>query len=222
MPYSTDHHAGSSVLSYQMHLLIALRSYPQVRGPIASHQHRYLFGPGAFVSVLSLDLCLEYFLTAHRFPCPRLYYGSGERKKLLMPSSDSLYSAFIRDAQPSAGSNAAASANLDQRYRTPAGPGTSHRHILSRSAQHISPEPNPQLTSDTVEVEVPPMVRLRSAIRKQTSSIWSPHLVRDRRASRYNIWEPPAAHWTPEAPRLGRQNIQRICFVAGFALPLSV
>lgn len=62
---------------------------------------------------------------------------------------------------------------------------------------------------------------LRAALRKQTSSIWSPHLARDQRASGYSMWDPPSVSWSAESGILGRRNVQVVLFIAGFVLPFA-
>ncbi|KAL6850896.1 hypothetical protein ACO1O0_008022 [Amphichorda felina] len=58
-------------------------------------------------------------------------------------------------------------------------------------------------------------------VKKQTSSIWSPHLRRDRRASRYSIWDPPSAVWSTESGFDWRRNQQVVLFVVGFIIPFA-
>ncbi|TPX11149.1 uncharacterized protein E0L32_000967 [Thyridium curvatum] len=57
--------------------------------------------------------------------------------------------------------------------------------------------------------------------RHKTSSIWSPHLRFDRRASRYSIWEPPSVSWSAESGLMGRRNAQVVLFMAGFIFPFA-
>ncbi|CAK7269109.1 hypothetical protein SEPCBS57363_003438 [Sporothrix epigloea] len=57
-------------------------------------------------------------------------------------------------------------------------------------------------------------------LRKMTSSVWSPHLQIDRRATRFSAWEPPSVTWTTNAnSTFDRRNLQVICFTLGFILP---
>ncbi len=59
-------------------------------------------------------------------------------------------------------------------------------------------------------------------LRKMTSSIWSPHLRVDRRATRFSVWEPPSGTWSTESSSaFDRRNIQVICFTAGFIFPFG-
>lgn len=61
---------------------------------------------------------------------------------------------------------------------------------------------------------------VRRSVKKQTSSIWSPHLGYDRRASRYSVWEPPAV-WSAEGGITNRRNIQVVLFMVGFVFPFG-
>jgi len=53
------------------------------------------------------------------------------------------------------------------------------------------------------------------------SSIWSPHLRMDRRATRHSMWEPPSVNWSTEGGWYGRRNIQLLMFIIGFIFPFS-
>lgn len=66
-----------------------------------------------------------------------------------------------------------------------------------------------------------PVLAVVRGIKKQTSSIWSPHLGRDRRAARYSIWEPPTADWSAQSEMTGRRNAQIVMFVVGFIFPFG-
>lgn len=66
-----------------------------------------------------------------------------------------------------------------------------------------------------------PVLQVARRIKRQTSSIWSPHLDYDRRASRYSIWEPPSATWSEEAGIISRRNMQVILFIIGFVFPIG-
>jgi hypothetical protein len=58
-------------------------------------------------------------------------------------------------------------------------------------------------------------------LRNQTSSIWSPHLVRDRRSKHTSVWEVPSVSWSTESGILGKRNAQRVLFIVGFIFPLA-
>lgn len=89
-----------------------------------------------------------------------------------------------------------------------------------RRPREVRPPPMAQAASDSGSVDNN-HDPLRSVFRRQTSSIWSPHLARDQRASGYSIWEPPSIDWSTESGPLGRRNIQIVLFIVGFILPLS-
>lgn len=60
-------------------------------------------------------------------------------------------------------------------------------------------------------------------LRKITSSVWSPHLQIDRRATRFSAWEPPSVTWTNNTnSNFDRRNLQVICFILGFILPFGM
>ena len=66
--------------------------------------------------------------------------------------------------------------------------------------------------------------RVRSiarGVKKQTSSIWSPHLRRDHRESRYSMWDPPSAVWSTQSGFDWRRNQQVVLFVIGFMIPFG-
>jgi hypothetical protein len=132
-----------------------------------------------------------------------------------MPSSDSLYSAFVRDrdAQHNVHSFVADPELLQANLRT-------QRHHAAEIIPPTVTRP-PSAAASVGMTMVQPATGLRAAIRKKTSSIWSPHLVHDRRASRYSIWVPPQNHWASESTQLGRRTVQRICFMVGFIFPFA-
>ncbi|POR33592.1 Uncharacterized protein TPAR_06223 [Tolypocladium paradoxum] len=144
----------------------------------------------------------------------RLYYGSGERRFLAaQPSSDSLFSEFNDGSQggsflsrsPSA-ERATPAIHSPRRRPREAAPRRRRREVDSEADYGIAPCPTM------------PVARV---VKKQTSSIWSPHLRRDRRASRYSIWEPPSAVWSTDGSFRYRRNLQPVLFVAGFIFPFA-
>jgi hypothetical protein len=66
-----------------------------------------------------------------------------------------------------------------------------------------------------------PVIAVVRNIKKQTSSIWSPHLARDRRPVSQSIWQPPASQWEARSELTGRRNAQVTMFVVGFVFPLG-
>jgi hypothetical protein len=66
-----------------------------------------------------------------------------------------------------------------------------------------------------------PVLAVVRNIKKQTSSIWSPHLAQDRRPVSQSIWQPPALQWEARSELTGRRNAQVTMFVVGFVFPLG-
>jgi hypothetical protein len=75
----------------------------------------------------------------------------------------------------------------------------------------ISPAPAPQGHD----------YRVFRTLKQKTSSIWSPHLQTDRRATRYSVWDPPSVSWSADSGMLGKRNAQVVLFILGFILPLG-
>ncbi|KAH6671626.1 hypothetical protein F5X68DRAFT_43943 [Plectosphaerella plurivora] len=148
----------------------------------------------------------------------RLYYGSGERRWLRQAASSDSMGTDYNDG----GSRPTSS------FRT-GSPSTEHLplNIYSprRRPREVRHMPMAHPASDSGSLDINPVspagVPLRSVFRRQTSSIWSPHLARDQRASGYSIWEPPSIDWSTESGPLGRRNVQIVLFILGFILPLS-
>lgn len=137
----------------------------------------------------------------------RVYYGSGERRWL---ASASAISEGDDDSRPTTSRGPRGSP--PQQF----GEGIHNPRRRPRESQHDDPHipsPEPALISGFADI--------RRIVRKQTSSIWSPHLRPDRRISRYSMWQPPAEAWSPDHHVLGRRNIQVVSFVAGFIFPLG-
>lgn len=85
----------------------------------------------------------------------------------------------------------------------------------------IRQDPNQEPQDEIQQAESHPVLQVARRIRKQTSSIWSPHLAHDRRAARYSIWEPPSTTWSEDAGIISRRNMQVILFIAGFVIPIG-
>jgi hypothetical protein len=62
---------------------------------------------------------------------------------------------------------------------------------------------------------------IQLGVRRMTSSIWSPHLQTDRRASRMSIWQPPSVTWSADTGFFGRRNMQVLLFAIGFIFPFA-
>ncbi|KAF5663667.1 hypothetical protein FHETE_7372 [Fusarium heterosporum] len=143
----------------------------------------------------------------------RVYYGSGERKWLAaQPSMESMYSAYTDSQAPET-----------QLSRSPSQDAnvTNIRNPRRRPRDHFPRQPSNADSIDVNSVSAHPVMAVVRNIKKQTSSIWSPHLVRDRRPVEYSIWEPPAAEWEARSELTGRRNAQVTMFVVGFIFPLA-
>ncbi|RCI10982.1 hypothetical protein L249_5358 [Ophiocordyceps polyrhachis-furcata BCC 54312] len=150
----------------------------------------------------------------------KLYYGSGERRFLASAlSSESLLSEYNFHGRSRASSFLSRSPSAE---RYPA-------VIQSPRRRPLQAMPS-QRRCDTAErgddadeiLESPtntfwPGRRLR----EQTSSIWSPHLRRDRRAYGYKIWDAPSTVWSANEPLLSRRRLQPTLFGVGFVFPLA-
>ncbi|ORY69489.1 uncharacterized protein BCR38DRAFT_480676 [Pseudomassariella vexata] len=132
----------------------------------------------------------------------RVYYGSGE-KRLAVPSVMS----YSDDSRP--GSSWVGSAS----------PSNENLPIFSPRRRPREMHPNGD-RPDSMEITPVSMGNFRRGVRKMTSSIWSPHLDHDRRASRYSMWQPPSMTWSAEGG-LGRRNIQVVLFALGFIFPFA-
>lgn len=145
--------------------------------------------------------------------CARLYYGSGERRFLtIQHSSESLFSEFSASvhnspliSRPPSIKRFTPGTQLPPQRRPPPAPCEA---------------PSPLQSASDGPVPCPPL-NMVCRIKKQTSSIWSPHLRRDRRSRRYNLWRPPSTVWIKEEHISRRSNIQAILFVSGFVFPFG-
>ncbi|KAF4972567.1 hypothetical protein FZEAL_9569 [Fusarium zealandicum] len=143
----------------------------------------------------------------------QVYYGSGERKWLAaQPSMESMFSEFSDSQSPGSFLS-----------RTPSQDGNVPNIQNPRRRPR---EPFPRRQSDTGSLEITsaptyPVMAVVRNLKKQTSSIWSPHLARDRRSFRYSVWQPPAADWGARSELTGRRNVQVTMFVVGFVFPLA-
>ncbi|KAH7260036.1 hypothetical protein FSOLCH5_009611 [Fusarium solani] len=144
----------------------------------------------------------------------KVYYGSGERKWLAaQPSMESMYSEFS-DSQPPASflsrtpSQDANVTNIHNPRRRPREPVPRRRS--EAGSMDITPAPPAH-----------PVMTVVRNLKKQTSSIWSPHLARDRRPFQHSIWQPPTSDWEARSELTGRRNAQVTMFVVGFIFPLA-
>ena len=149
-------------------------------------------------------------LTSTSLPAwARVYYGSGERKRFA--SAVSL--ALDDDASRPASS-----------FHASGSPTTDHFPLNIYSARKRAREVHPRgprRDSDVASLDVS-QINARRGLRHMTSSIWSPHLRTDRRASRYSVWDPPSVQWSADSGGvLGRRNAQVVLFMVGFLVPFG-
>jgi hypothetical protein len=167
-------------------------------------------------------------LLANTIPAwARLYYGSGEWRFLVArpgtssEGSDSRHNSFrSRSGSP----------NTDHFPATIYSPRKRPREVSNNQA----PEPE----RDSLEITPAPeglrdgegRRNRRSTSAQKTppfrtwsmSSIWSPHLRVDRRATaRSGVYGPPSVSWSTEGRFLGRRNAQVMLFVVGFIFPFG-
>lgn len=143
----------------------------------------------------------------------KLYYGSGERRYLGAPSISTSESGSRAGSIFRGGS-----------------PANDHFPLNIYSSRKRAREVQPagqRPFSDSASMDIAPYQphegyqQISRGMKKKTSSIWSPHLRMDRRASRYSIWEPPSVNWSAESGMWGRRNIQVVMFIAGFVFPFG-
>ncbi|CAG8952034.1 hypothetical protein HYFRA_00000770 [Hymenoscyphus fraxineus] len=142
----------------------------------------------------------------------KLYYGSGERKYLGRPGSSTESTAGSR-----ASSFLSGSPNTDHfpshiysPRRRPRERGQADTRSSTRGSMEINPAP---------QLDDPGFIPRYRAW--SVSSVWSPHLRMDRRATRHSVWDPPSVNWSADGSSFGRRNIQIIMFVIGFIFPFS-
>ncbi|KAK4242591.1 hypothetical protein C8A03DRAFT_29185 [Achaetomium macrosporum] len=154
----------------------------------------------------------------------RVYYGSGERRFLGRRPSFLTVSETSDSRPPSSGFLGSESPNSDN-FNFP-------QAIFSprRRAREVQPAADQRPAPDQASMEILPAPlpaqpaqdhRVFRSLREKTSSIWSPHLQPDRRASRYSVWDPPSVSWSADSGILGKRNIQVILFILGFVFPLA-
>lgn len=148
---------------------------------------------------------------------PRVYYGSGERRFLGRRPSFLTISESGDSRPPSSGFLGSESPNTDNFPQTIFSPRKRPREIPPNAGQ--------QFPSDRASMEISPAAPVQEysvfrTIKQKTSSIWSPHLQTDRRATRYSVWDPPNVDWSADSGIFGRRNAQVVLFILGFILPL--
>ncbi|KAL7627133.1 hypothetical protein AAE478_003909 [Parahypoxylon ruwenzoriense] len=124
-------------------------------------------------------------LTAASLPTwARLYYGSGERRWLASPSVGSISEAG--DSRPASSWLPSRSPSQDQNIYNPRRrPRDIHTPNQRPDSMEIAP------AAEAGDIHLGP--------RKKTSSIWSPHLRLDRRATQYSAWNAPSISWSAES-----------------------
>ncbi|RDA89557.1 hypothetical protein CP533_3642 [Ophiocordyceps camponoti-saundersi (nom. inval.)] len=150
----------------------------------------------------------------------KLYYGSGERRFLASAlSSESLLSEYNFHGRSRGSSFLSRSPSAE---RFPAVIQSPRRRPLQTRPSQRRCDTTERGPGDDEILEAPtdtfwPGHRLR----EQTSSIWSPHLRRDRRAYGYKIWDAPSTVWSTNEPLLSRRRLQPTLFGVGFVFPLA-
>lgn len=136
----------------------------------------------------------------------RLYYGSGERRFLTHQAS--------RDSIRSSNTGSQRASSLPRRS-----PSVERFGNLPHR-QHEAPATADGVPHVTVKRSYPDLSWART-LKKQTSSLWSPHLRRDKRASTYGIWDPPSNALSVEGCITARRNVQVVLFMSGFLFPIA-
>ncbi|EKJ67923.1 hypothetical protein NXS19_003254 [Fusarium pseudograminearum] len=144
----------------------------------------------------------------------KVYYGSGERKWLAaQPSMESMYDSDFYESDH----------HEPQLSRSPSqDANATNIRIPRRRPRDAFPRQHSNAGSmDISAAPAHPVLAVVRNIKKQTSSIWSPHLARDRRPFQHSIWQPPASEWEARSELTGRRNAQVTMFVVGFIFPLA-
>lgn len=147
----------------------------------------------------------------------RLYYGSGERRYLGTPGSltepsDSRPSTAFQSGSPDTADFPSIIYSPRRRPRDI----DLHRQLseTSHNPADITPDTPPMDTNTLIQHS------LKHRARKP-SSVWSPHLVLDRRESRrQSTWNAPSVTWSQGGFKSER-NVQVIMFIVGFIMPIS-
>lgn len=152
-------------------------------------------------------LCLV--LTQQR----RVYYGSGEHRFLGRRPSFLTISEGGDSRPPSSGfynSESPNSENFPQAIFSP-----------RRRAREVQPSPGQRSSLEISQAPPQQDYRIFRTLKQKTSSIWSPHLQTDRRATRYSMWDPPSVTWSADSGILGKRNLQVVLFIVGFIFPFG-
>ncbi|KAK7934949.1 hypothetical protein PG985_000444 [Apiospora marii] len=143
----------------------------------------------------------------------RVYYGSGERRWLASAQSIRSYS---DDSRPGSAQMPSGSPSVDPFPPNVFSPRRRPREVRPHNSRPASIEIDPVDAPDSSG-----FVPIPRRLRKMSSSIWSPHLQIDRRASRFSIWAPPSTTWSKDKGTLGRRNLQIVMFALGWVFPFA-
>ncbi|KAL6800530.1 hypothetical protein J3E68DRAFT_275186 [Trichoderma sp. SZMC 28012] len=138
----------------------------------------------------------------------RVYYGSGERRFLAaQPSNESMFSQFTSSLHRDSSHSRSPSyeAHTGEIFNPRRRPREMHRRASE---------------SDSMDIRPQPYMPVDHSVKKQTSSVWSPHLQTDRRASRFSIWSPPSLAESADYG-IWKRNLQLVLFVLGFICPFT-
>jgi len=163
----------------------------------------------------------------------RLYYGGGDQRFLVAQASSdsirSLYNGSLYNDPPYTGF--LRNSPRTERLAPVPGPPRRWQHDRMSVANSETHPATPNIASANSCSRQPssapsraPSSRMKTIARmakKQTSSVWSPHLDRDRRASHLSMWTPPPVTRSGENGTVFKRNRQQICFVIGFAIPFA-
>ncbi|TQV92355.1 serine-rich protein [Cordyceps javanica] len=136
----------------------------------------------------------------------RLYYGSGERRFLAHQAS--------RDSIRSTNADSQTRSSFQRRSHSVERVG-----IFSQRQQEPPTAANGSAPI-TIRRSYPDLAWART-LKKQTSSLWSPHLRRDNRANSYGIWDPPIDALSVDGCITARRNVQVVLFMSGFLFPIA-
>jgi hypothetical protein len=149
----------------------------------------------------------------------RVYYGSGERRFLGRRPSFLTISDGGDSRPPSSYLPGSESPNTDNFPQAIFSPRKRAREVQPTTGQRSAPE------QASMEITLAPQgqdYRVFRSLKQKTSSIWSPHLQTDRRATRYSVWDPPSVSWSADSGVLGKRNAQVVLFILGFILPFGM
>ena len=145
----------------------------------------------------------------------RLYYGSGERRHLGPPGAP--------------GSSTEGTDSRSSSFRS-GSPNTDHFPLSiyspRRRPREINPNTGRPSTRGSLEINPAPLQGNNDPDTRRfrtwsLTSVWSPHLRYDRRATRHSMWDPPSVSWSTDGSWFGRRNIQIVMFTVGFIFPFG-